>query len=82
MYKNLFVVMLSICVILTAQSNNSSKERRIYRTQTGAVIKAPSPLFKKGAKKPKEIYSLKSNPKNARLILFLFIQPFMIQQQP
>ena len=50
MYKNLFVVMLSICVILTAQSNNSSKERRVYRTQTGAVIKAPSPIFKKGKK--------------------------------
>ena len=60
MYKNLFVVMLSICVILTAQNNNSSKERRVYRTQTGAVIKAPSPLFKKGKKKSKEIYNEKT----------------------
>ena len=60
MYKNLFVVMLSICVILTAQSNNSSKERRVYRTQTGAVIKAPSPIFKKGKKKSKGIYNEKT----------------------
>ena len=60
MYKNLFVVMLSICVILTAQSNNSSKERRVYRTQTGAVIKAPSPLFKKGEQKSKKIYNEKT----------------------
>ena len=60
MYKNVFVVLLSICVILTAQSNSSSKERRVYRTQTGAVIKAPSPLFKKGEKKPKETYNEKT----------------------
>ena len=60
MYKNLFVVMLSICVILTAQSNNSSKERRVYRTQSGAVIKAPSPLFKKGEQKSKKIYNEKT----------------------
>ena len=60
MFKNLYVVLLSICVILTAQSNSSSKERRVYRTQTGAVIKAPSPLFKKGEKKPKETYKEKT----------------------
>ena len=60
MFKNLYVVLLSICVLLTAQSNSSSKERRVYRTQTGAVIKAPSPLFKKGEKKPKETYKEKT----------------------
>ena len=48
--------MLSFCVMLIAQSKSSTKKWKVYRTQTGAIIRAPKPFFEKGEEKPKTTY--------------------------
>jgi len=56
MYKTLLIIMLSFCVMLIAQRKSSTKKWKVYRTQTGAIIKAPKPFFEKGEEKPKTTY--------------------------
>ena len=49
--KLLIVAVFAFCVLLNAQNN--SKKRKVYRTQTGALIQAPKPIFAKRDKKSK-----------------------------
>ena len=44
---------LFLCVILIAQEETKTKKRKVYRTQTGAIIEAPRPLFERSDKKEK-----------------------------
>tara|TARA_B100000029_G_scaffold433364_1_gene446166 strand:- start:2820 stop:4205 length:1386 start_codon:yes stop_codon:yes gene_type:complete len=65
MRKTLIVLMISFCVMLFAQSQSKKQKRKIYRTQTGAIIEAPKPLFDRGTKKSKP--TLKSVQSKAQL---------------
>ncbi len=43
-------LVLSLCVLLTAQEETKTKKRKIYRTQSGSIIEAPRPLFERSIK--------------------------------
>ena len=43
-------VVLSLCVLLTAQEETKTKKRKIYRTQSGSIIEAARPLFERSIK--------------------------------
>ena len=51
---------LSLCVILMAQEETKTKKRKVYRTQSGAIIEAPRPLFERSDKKEKVVHKKKS----------------------
>lgn len=44
-------LVLSFCVLLTAQEETKTKKRKVYRTQSGSIIEAPRPLFERSIKK-------------------------------
>ena len=46
-------LVFSLCVFLYAQDEAKTKKRKVYRTQTGAIIEAPRPLFERSVKKDK-----------------------------
>ena len=43
-------LVLSLCVLQTAQEETKTKKRKIYRTQSGSIIEAPRPLFERSIK--------------------------------
>ena len=46
-------LVFSLCAFLYAQDETKTKKRKVYRTQTGAIIEAPRPLFERSVKKDK-----------------------------
>ena len=46
-----------MCVTLIAQEEKKQNKRKVYRTQTGSIIEAPQPLFKRESKKEKTKHS-------------------------
>ena len=58
-------LVLSLCVILMAQEETKTKKRKVYRTQSGAIIEAPRPLFERSDKKEKVKPKIKSEKSKA-----------------
>ena len=58
-------LLLFLCVILIAQEETKTKKRKVYRTQTGAIIEAPRPLFERSDKKEKTEPRIKSEKSKA-----------------
>ena len=57
-------LIVSLCVLLSAQEETKTKKRKVYRTQSGSIIEAPKPLFKRTNTKP-DSKSSKTTSKNA-----------------
>ena len=57
-------LIVSLCVLLSAQEETKTKKRKVYRTQSGSIIEAPKPLFKRTNTKP-DSKSSKKTSKNA-----------------
>ena len=53
MYRVIVIVAVSLCTFLVSQDDTSSKQRKVYRTQSGSIIEAPRPLFEREVKKKK-----------------------------
>ena len=52
--RNLIIgSMLFFCILLFAQSTDDKSKRKVYRTQSGAIIEAPKPIFKISSEKQK-----------------------------
>ena len=47
------IAFLLLCLILTAQDEQNARKRKVYRTQSGSIIEAPTPLFEKSVEKKK-----------------------------
>ena len=60
-------VALFLCASLLAQDDNSKKQRKVYRTQTGSIIEAPRPIFEREAKKKKSEPRIKTLEKSKAL---------------
>ena len=56
------IAFLLLCLILTAQDEQNARKRKVYRTQSGSIIEAPTPLFEKSVEKKK------SKPRRSRNI--------------
>ena len=47
------IALLLVCFILIAQDEKNARKRKVYRTQSGSIIEAPTPLFEKSVEKKK-----------------------------
>ena len=54
-------LVFSLCAFLLAQDETKTKKRKVYRTQTGAIIEAPRPLFERSEKKDNSETRIKSD---------------------
>jgi len=45
------VLIFTLFSVLIAQSSSSTKKRKVYRTQAGSIIEAPTPIFNRVVKK-------------------------------
>jgi len=70
MRKTLIILMVSFCVMFVAQAQTGKKKRKVYRTQTGAIIEAPKPLFERRNKRAKpELQKVQSKAQKERVDL-------------
>ena len=45
-----YIVFICLCASIIAQDQNKQTKRKVYRTQTGSIIEAPTPLFERPKK--------------------------------
>jgi len=43
-------LLISFCIMLSAQNEKKQKKRKVYRTQSGSIIEAPKPIFERSVK--------------------------------
>ena len=67
MFRIQLAAALSLFVLLLAQDNDSSKKRKVYRTQSGSIIEAPRPIFERAEKKKKSEPRIQSTEKSKAL---------------
>ena len=57
------ILLIFMCISLTAQESEKQNKRKIYRTQTGSIIEAPKPLFNREKEKTKKLITKIKKPK-------------------
>ena len=63
--QRLKIALLLACLILIAQDEKNTKNRKVYRTQSGSIIEAPRPLFEKSVGKKKSKPRVNKNTSKA-----------------
>ena len=53
MHRLPIVLILACSTVIIGQEESNKKQRKVYRTQSGAIIEAPRPLFNQPQKKKK-----------------------------